>query len=148
MTALKIYKAQYEEERTWYPNETTKYEWVADRVFDLTTYDGELDELFVKDILEVCEVILENRNYEYILDKRDYIKFILVCQLLDKFGWIEWGTSIRGSWFENSADRAILEGLEWSKWDENERKWVNHTIPAVIFSKENLKALIEFMEES
>lgn len=154
MTALEIYRAQYEEERTWNGTERkwTKYEWAAYRVFDLTTYDGGLDERFVKDILEVCKVILEDRNYEYIEDEKNYVKFILVCQLLDRNNWIEWGSSIRGAWLDvdhspGRRSRDILEALEWSDWDPVEKKFEEHKIEAVPFSVENLKALIEFMGE-
>lgn len=143
MTAIDIYRAQYEEENSLYDCGWTKQHWAARKVFDLTTYDDELDELFVNDILEVCKVILEKRNYEYIKDEKNYIKYILVCQILKRFGWINWGTSIRGAWCEAShfdIPKDILEELEW--WDDE-----HHVIEEVPFTVDNLKALIEFMEE-
>lgn len=153
MTALEIYKAQFEEERTWWRSEpVSKYEWAAHRVFDLVTYDSSLDEMFVKDIIEVCKEILEERTYEYIRDQDNYIKYILVCQILDKFHWIEWGTSIRGAWFEvdirhfgpgvetTNYSKDILDELEW--WGDE-----HHVIEKVPFTVENIKAFIEFMEE-
>lgn len=141
MNALDIYKAQYEEEKTWHPShELSKRQWVADRVFDLTTYDGRLDELFVDSIIEVCKVILDSRTYEYIEDENNYIKYILVCQILNEFIWIDWGTSIRGAWFErDERSRDILDELEW--WDDK-----HHAIEKVPFTEDNIKALIEFVE--
>lgn len=153
MTALEIYKARFEEERTWCRSEpVSKYEWAACRVFDLVTYDSSLDEMFVKDIIEVCKAILEERTYEYIRDPDNYIKYILVCQILDKFHWIEWGTSIRGAWFEvdiryfgpgvetTNYSKDILDKLEW--WGDE-----HHVIEKVPFTVENIKAFVEFMEE-
>lgn len=153
MTALEIYRAQYEQEKDWYHKSgDSKHVWAARRIFDLTTYDSGLDELFINDILEVCKVILEKKNYEYIKDEKNYIKYALVCQLLDKFNWIEWGSSIRGAWFEVdsrydfkskstlSNSRDILDELEW--WDDK-----HHVIEKVPFTVDNLEALIEFMEE-
>ena len=153
LNALEIYKAQYEEEKTWHDSnsEPSKYQWAASRVFDLTTYDRALDELFVKDIIEVCKVIIERRNFEYIKNRDNYIKYIAVCQILDRFNWLEWGTSIRGAWFEvdirhtqlNSEpvnySRYIIDELEW--WDSE-----HHVIESVPFTESNIRDLIKFIE--
>lgn len=114
----------------------TKYEWAASEVFDIHTYDGSLDELIVKKIIEVCKVIFDKRTYEYIEDKNNYISYILVCNLLDKFNWITWGTSIRGAWFYacEDSDRILDCNLEW------------YGLKEIKFTEENLRALIEFME--
>lgn len=152
MTALEIYRARYEAEQMLLGKEYTKYEWAASNIFDLVTYDGSLDEYFVDTIIEVCKVIFERRNFEYIENQNRYLKYIIVCQLLNKFRWIDWGTSIRGAWFEvdiyhdwltktNTVhSKNILDSLEWTD-DEN------HVIDSVPFTPENLKALIEFLEE-
>lgn len=120
----------------------SKYEWAASDIFDLVTYDAGLDENFVKKILEVCGAILNNETFDYIRDEKQYTDYIIVCQLLDKFDWINWGTSIRGAWFEPGRNaKQILE----------EFKWINsegtHIIKAVPFTVENLRDLIKFMEE-
>lgn len=152
MTVKEIYKANYEIQRDMMDVCCDKYEWAASSVFELTTYDTSLDERFVKDILEVCKVILEKRNYEYIKNEANYIKYIAVCQILDRFNWINWGVSIRGAWFEidmrydwsgivlKNYSRVIVDELEW--WDDEP-----DCIEPVPFTVENLKALIEFMEE-
>ena len=80
---------------------------VAD-IFDITTYDYDLSMKFGKDIIEVMEVINNRKNFEYIKeDKENYKKFILVANLLDKYNWIEWGTSIRGCWFDKWSNPYI-----------------------------------------
>ena len=153
MDALKIYRAQYEKEKTWYEDEWDKYNWAACKIFDLTTYDSAMDERFVKDILEVCKVILNRETFEYIEDEKNYVKYLVVCQLLCNFRWIEWGTSIRGAFFDvdiyhdwetkqsTVRSRDILGELEWG-WGNNP-----HKIEKVPFTVDNLKALIKFMEE-
>lgn len=149
MKTIDIYKAHYKEVCSWQDDEYSKYEWAANHIFDLTTYDGDLDEKFVKDILEVCEVIADRYNYEYIGNKDNYIKYILVCQLLDNFKWIDWGTSIRGAWFDNGDDpKVILEELPFFQKNEKTGKWDCYKIEAVPFSYDNLKALFEFIEET
>lgn len=140
MTVKELYKAQYEEECSRF-KDTSKYSWAMSEVFGLCTYDSSLDELFVKTIIEVCKVIKERTNFEYIGDRQNYIKYIQVCQLLNEFNWIEWGTSIRGAWFQGDRPRRILDEMEW--WDPMTR----HSIDGVPFTEENLYALIEFLEE-
>lgn len=153
MTTVKdLYKAHYDFYCECFSHDDrSKYEWAASGVFDLTTYDSSLDELFVKDILEVCKVIRDNKNFEYIKNEQNYIKYILVCQLLDKFHWIEWGTSIRGAWFDgyhpNLTTRPIIEQNGWSKYNDETGEWEEHILDEVRFTEENLKAFIEFMEE-
>ena len=82
---------------------------VAD-IFDITTYDHGLSIEFGKTIIEVMEVINNRKNFEYMDQSREnYKKFILVANLLDHFNWIEWGTSIRGCWF-NRWDNPYVDG--------------------------------------
>jgi hypothetical protein len=150
MTTIDIYKAHYEEVCSWHDDEYDKYEWAANYIFDLTTYDAALDEKFVKDILEVCQVIIDNYNYEYIEKEENYIKYILVCQLLNNFNWIDWGISIRGAWFnlsKTSDSKVILEELEWGQYDEETGKYEKCKLEAVPFSRNNLQDLIKFMED-
>lgn len=118
-----------------------KYEWAASHIFNLATYDSKLDEMFVKLILEVCEVILENRNYDYIEDETNYFTFIAVCQRLDSLGWIDWGTSIRGAWFDDQ----VYE-YEYDKKKQMIICDLEPDIP-VYACKESIRALIDFVEE-
>lgn len=156
MTTLDIYKVNYEEECTRREGGYTKYEWAASNIFDLTTYDGSLDEKFVKAIIEVCKVILDGDNFEYMMDERNYVKYILVCQVLDRFHWIDWGTSIRGAWFEREnfapygatepiVSKDILEECKW--WSAEDGEWTEHVVNAVPFTIDNLRDLVTFMEE-
>lgn len=140
-----LYKAHYEFHRDTFTKGESKYYWAIFYVFDICTYDSYLDELFMKAIIEVCKVIRDRTNFEYIKNEQDYIKYILVCQVLDNFHWIEWGTSIRGAWFDAAQgpyvkSRVILEEQEW--WDSE-----RHVIDGVEFTEDNLFALIEFLEE-
>lgn len=129
-------------------NGDDKYSWAAFYVFDLVTYDSGLDERFVKDILEVLKVIQKGITFEYIGDQSNYVKYILVCQLLHKFRWIDWGTSIRGAWFALDDERRdIVNQQEWSEWNPDTRTLVNHVIEAIPFTEKNIAALIEFMED-
>lgn len=137
--SLEIFKREYEfyKECGTFEN---KYEWAASHIFNLATYDSSLDELFVKKILEVCKVILNNKNYDYIEDEKNYITFISVCQLLNSLGWIDWGTSIRGAWID-SMDYT-LDGCSPML-----NCYFYEDTPTIYPCKESVRALVDFMEE-
>jgi hypothetical protein len=138
MDVLDIYESEYRDYTLYVNHSGTKYEWAANYIFDLCTYDGELDELFVKKIIEICKAIFDKTTYEYMKDKSKYITYILVCQLLDKFNWIDWGTSIRGAWFDDysSNSRAIIDP-DFSAYGDKK----------VPFCKTNFKILLDFLEK-
>lgn len=110
------------------------YSWCAYRVLELSTYDEELDELFVKKFMEICNAILSRNNGMYMENRHAYITYIIVCQLLEKNDWIDWGTSIRGAWFDVGKNaKPILDFGD------------DETVP---FTIENLKLLLEFIENN
>ena len=102
----KLYRIEY---MGYEPNHYTKFGFLTDQVFDLTTYDGSISDEWGKIIYEVLCVIRDRKNFDYIEDENNYNKYLLVCNILDSFQWIEWGTSIRGAWFdENERSRPLL----------------------------------------
>jgi hypothetical protein len=142
MTISELYKAHYEDYRDFVGSDEdkpTKYEWAASEIFDLTTYDGSMDELFVKKIIEVIKVILDRHNFEYINDENNYISYLAVCQLLVKYDWIDWGTSIRGAWINESCYEKTKPIL-----DSNLEKF---GCSEIRFCEAHITALINFIEE-
>lgn len=139
MNALDIFKKDFTEYCNFRPFQVSKYEWLAENVFYLTTYDNSINDMFGKKIAEVCRAILDGVTFEYIAkDESSYLTYIIVCQLLDSFHWIEWGTSIRGAWFEeqsfnNAHSRHILH-------------YYKDGCEKLPFTEENIKLLIEFVE--
>lgn len=136
----------YEKRKEQYGNEYSKLEFISSEVFNLVTYDSELDELFATKIIEVLKVIISGKNFEYIENKQDYINYILVCQLLDKMNWIDWGTSIRGAWIEDFDEDNPQNNLA-SYWCEyyNDKEWIETDL-RIPYSKENVVELIKWIE--
>lgn len=111
-----------------------KCAFLSDAIFGLTTYDIGLDIEFGKYILEIMEVISNKTNFEYIkYEGDDYKKFILVANILDKYNWIEWGTSIRGCWFSSYGNPTIYEDLD------------NLNMSKIEFDDENICNLLEYL---
>jgi hypothetical protein len=126
-----IYQKFYEEmkEGCGYNN---KYEWVCDELFQLKTYDSGMSEKWGRRIIDVCKAILEERTFDYIEEDGNYEPYLMVCNLLDNKRWIDWGSSIRGSWFE---DDSTSDGI------------IDDSEEFVPFTIVNLKCLIEFVED-
>lgn len=136
MDVKALLKRDWDDYCRFRPFEVSKYEWLSENVFDLTTYDNRLNDVFGRKVFEVCKAILGGTTFEYIqIDDAHYTTYILVCQILDMFHWIEWGTSIRGAWFEEQRDsRYILRDPED----------LENVLP---FTEENIRILLEFIEE-
>lgn len=83
-----------------------KNSYILNHIFNITTYDSDLDEKFVKAILEIMNVIIERKNWEYIEDKNNYIKFITIVNLIIES--LDWGTSIRGCFFNKITVNCFL----------------------------------------
>lgn len=103
LEVLKEKFKEYMEMMICFGHEGTEQEFrrdfIIEQLFNLATYDTHISSIFNESLIEVMRVIYERRNFEYIKDEKNYIKFILVANKLDEYNMIEWGTSIRGCWF-------------------------------------------------
>lgn len=77
-----------------------KFEFIGSTIFDFTTDDGALDELLAKKMIEVVTVIINKTNYDYIKEEANYINYITMVNMPFLQGKLEYGTSIRGAWFD------------------------------------------------
>lgn len=91
---------------------TSRLEFLADYIFDFTTYDGSMGELFAGKAVEVCAAISDRKTFEYIKDADNYRWFLLMCNMPFFAGRLEWGTSIRGAWWDHSVTLDTC-GLFW-----------------------------------
>jgi hypothetical protein len=104
-------------------------EYLGDSIFDFTTYDGEMSVLFAQKAVEVCDAISSQTTFEYIKDEESYRWYLLMCNMPFFASKLEWGTSIRGAWWdqkitfqscglwdgdEQLADEMTFTGKEWA----------------------------------
>ena len=119
-----------------------KYQWLVEEVFNLDTYDYGLSEKYAKAILEVMKVIRDRKNFEYIVDEEKYSQFILVCNLLKQYNYIDWGTSIRGAWFDyTSKEPFIATTYKCIKCDDN--TWKYFDSESITFSEYAVNYLLD-----
>lgn len=134
MTILEKFEESYETYGFFNICAGNKYVWAAEEVFGMFTYDNKMSELFVKEIFEVLDVIINRTNYEYINKNEDsYIKYLRVCLFLDRLCWLEWGSSIRGAWLDSDNVR----------FDDAKKD----IIKGVPYTPDNLVMLMNFVEE-
>lgn len=88
-----------------------KLMWLTEDYFNLPTYDSNLSEEFGITIYEVIKAILDQKTFDYIKDDKKYRKYITVAILLDKLDLLNWGTSIRGAWFDGDENKDKMTKL-------------------------------------
>lgn len=72
-------------------------------IFDITTYDSGLDAFFVRKFIDASDAILNKTTFDYIKTEDNYRWFIAVCNMPFIADRIDWGTSIRGCWFDGDG---------------------------------------------
>lgn len=98
-------------------NPCSRLEYLSDYVFDLTTYDGEMSELFARKALEVCAAVSDATTFDYITDPEQYRWFLLMVNMPFFASRLDWGTSIRGAWWGNEDTEFSSCGL----WNNTEQ---------------------------
>lgn len=124
------------------PSSKSHLEFLNDAVFDFTTYDSGMSELFATKAVEVCKVISDRTTFEYMQVPEDYKWFLLMCNMPFFCNKLNWGTSIRGAWWDTGLRSDIIE-LESSYLylGENQLLKLQFTLSQW---KEFIQAVIEF----
>ena len=83
-----------------------KYIWFAEEIIDFTGYDDDLSLRIGKQLFETAKSIMNRTQQEYM--KENYEMYI-VCLNLIGLENLNWGTSIRYCWFENTEKAKIIQ---------------------------------------
>ena len=92
----------------------TKMEYLGSSIFDFTTYDGEIDILLAEKMVEVLKAILNKNTFEYIKNKEKYLNYLTMVNMPFLTDKLDWGSSIRGAWFDNWKEYEI-DGIKINK---------------------------------
>jgi hypothetical protein len=85
----------------------TRLGFLAGAVFDLTTYDAEMDDFFGRKAVEVCFAITHKKTFEYIKDPENYKWYLIMCNLPFFAERLEWGSSIRSAWWATNKSNTV-----------------------------------------
>lgn len=120
----------------------SRLEYLSGYIFDFTTYCSHYDEMFARRAVEVCNAITERTTFEYIKDEEQHKWYLLMCNMPFFADRIEWGSSVRGAWWD-AGDTRFFEidscGL-WSNGKQilnlllNEDDWVKFMRAIVAFA--------------
>lgn len=89
----------------------SRLEFIADHVFNFTTYECEYSELFAKKAIEVCDAINDGKTYEYIKEHENRLWYSLMVNMPFFSDKLEWGASIRGAWWSEGPHKFSSCGL-------------------------------------
>jgi len=108
----------------------TRLEYLSEHIFNFTTYDGEIAELFACKAMEVCKAISDGTTFDYIKDAEQYQWYIVMCNMPFFADKLDWGTSIRGAW-----------------WGDPPHKKIEYSSCGLWLDKEQLHETMEFTRE-
>ena len=92
----------------------SRLEFLGEQIFGFTTYDGEMSAMFAGKAIEVCDAINKGATFDFIKDPERYRWFLLMCNMPFFAGRLNWGTSIRGAWWDTNKLEScgLYEGEE------------------------------------
>ena len=131
MDYLKILESSYQDMLGFDQCLDSKLEYLSDYIFDFTTYDGEMAEVFATKALEVCKAITEKTTFEYIENNENRKWFLIMVNMPFFANKIDWGTSIRGCWWETYKGISLEScGLfigdeQQTTFEFNEQQWTD-----------------------
>lgn len=136
---IEVLERSYETMNSFSGVELSRLEYLSEYIFDFTTYEDEMAELFAEKMIQVCKAISEKTTWEYIATNEGRMWYLLMVNMPFMSDRIEWGTSIRGAWWihgEQILDSSGLIGADdkqQCEWKFSPKEW-----------DEFIKALIAF----
>jgi len=94
---------------------STRFAFLADSFFDLTTYDDDVSDEFGRKAVEVCAAITNQQTFSYISDPANYRWFLLMVNMPFFADKLNWGGSIRGAWWDHGANQFKVQNC--GLWD-------------------------------
>lgn len=91
----------------------SRLDFLSESIFDFTTYDGEMAELFGRRAVEVVDAITNRTTFDYIKDPEGHKWFLVMCNTPFFRGRINWGTSVRAAWWDHDP----IEYQSCGLWD-------------------------------
>lgn len=107
-----------EELDRYFSKKDQKLVFLSEQILGLTTYDSGLDLELGKMVFEAMKQIQNMTTFDFIKDETNYRNYIISVNLI--YDWLEWGTSIRGAWFNEyggkiKPDEAMLSNVGHDK---------------------------------
>ncbi|KQB59353.1 hypothetical protein [Acidovorax sp. SD340] len=95
--------------------------YLAQHIFDFTTYESEADELFARKAVEVCAAITDSKTFDYIANPKGRIWYLLMVNMPFFMPRLNWGGSIRGAWWDH--EQPVLDSCGLWVGQEQQTEW-------------------------
>lgn len=140
MDYLKLLTHSFEQEKFNECPPCSRLEFLAESLFNFTTYDSDKSELFGRKAVEVCEAINERKTFEYIESDEGHTWFLIMCNMPFFAEKLSWGTSIRGAWWDSKQFKVEscgmwIEGEQCLCLEFTEVEWKKFIAAVVEFAK-------------
>ena len=119
--------------------------YLAQHIFDFTTYESEADELFARKAVEVCAAITDGKTFEYIANPTGRIWYLLMVNMPFFMPRMDWGTSIRGAWWDHKQPVLNSCGLwvgaeQQTEWIFSGEQWEEFMRAVIAFAEPEMRA--------
>ena len=99
----------------------SRNEFIAEDIFDYTTYNGGISDTIANNMLEVIDVISKNQSVYFVKRSSEHeLRFIMLVNNKVLYPMLDWGTSIRGAVFNTKAHTITVENRNKIKIQKGE----------------------------
>lgn len=121
--------------------------YLAQHIFDFTTYESEADELFARKAVEVCAAITDSKTFDYIANPPARIWYLLMVNMPFFMPRLNWGGSIRGAWWDHEQPAlnscGLLVGQEQqTEWAFTLEEWEAFMRAVIAFAEPEMQAAL------
>lgn len=111
MDYLKLIKHSYQMDSELHDHPQSKLEYLAEHIFDFTTYENEFCQAMARRAIEVALVISHDKTYDYIANEHNHQWYLMMVNMPFFVNRIEWSSSIRGAYWLNrfNTDKLIIK---------------------------------------
>lgn len=122
----------------------SRLSYLAQHIFDFTTYESEADELFARKAVEVCAAITEGKTFDFIVNPQGRIWYLLMVNMPFFAPRLEWGTSIRGAWWDHNQPMLDSCGLwvgqeQQTEWTFSGEQWKAFMRAVIAFAEPEMQ---------
>lgn len=157
MNYLKLLEDGFRNIQEYESSKMSRLEYLGDEIFGFITYDSEMSELFARKAIEVARAITERTTFEYIdsafrdsdTDISNYSWFLLMLNFDFFKDRTNWGTSIRGAWWDMGRKPNVFESSGLYDGDDQvlklvfaeKEEWMEFVKAILDFAAPELEAL-------
>ena len=145
MNYLKLLRESYKETADNRDDPTLeKLEFLANDIFGFTTYENVVSSMMAKKAIEVCKAISDKKTFDYIANEEGNFWYLVMVNMPFFENRLEWGTSIRGAWWDLWGDKEFIiescglfsDGEQILELKLNNSEWIKFIEAMANFSEE------------